>query len=295
MRDLIMETDLGRDPDDFFALCYLIGCGKVNMRLITISPGDPDQVAVAKFVLSELGLDVPVGVGKRNLQKSSASGVHTRILEQYKFPPRLENDGYGPELIEQTLEHYPNCEIFACGPLNSVGRYLKDHPDAHFERATMQGGFCGYGVHGREVVTLKKFLGKTTVATFNLNTDKGGARAFLEANIDDRRFVGKHLCHTIVYNCHRHEQVPVHPRNRAHALFIEAMSMYLEKHQEGKKFHDPLAAVAHVFPEIFTWVTGRLYKDRGEWGTELWPQKGPDQIAIDVDRDAFWERITTFQ
>ena len=288
MIDLIVETDIGRDPDDFFALCYLIGCGKVDVRLITISPGDRDQVALAKFVLSEVGLDIPVGVGKKDRNKSSVGGVHVEILERYDSPRELEHDGHGPELIEQTLEQYPACQIFACGPLNSVGRFFKEHPDVPLGRATMQGGFCGYDVHGHDVVTLEKFIGKTTVATFNLNGDLKAVRAFLDARIEDRRFVGKNLCHTIVYDVDRHQQMST-PRNRAHALFLEGMNLYLEKHPDGKKFHDPLAAVAHLHPEIFTWVTGRLFRQRGGWGTE--PAEEGDRIAIDVDRKVFWEHI----
>lgn len=49
---LIIETDLGHDPDDFFAICYFIDAG-IDIQLITISPGDPDQIAIAKFLLKE--------------------------------------------------------------------------------------------------------------------------------------------------------------------------------------------------------------------------------------------------
>lgn len=291
MIDLIVETDIGRDPDDFFALCYLIGCGKVDVRLITISPGDRDQVALAKFVLSKVGLDAPVGVGKKGRTKSSVGSVHVEILRKYGHPGECDHDGYGPELIEQTLEQHPACQIFACGPLNSVGRFFKKHADVSLGRATMQGGFCGYDVHGQDVVRLEKFIGKTTVPTFNLNGDVKAARAFLDARIEDRRFVGKHLCHTIVYDEHRHQQMST-ARNRAHALFVEGMSLYLARHPDGKKFHDPLAAVAHLHPEIFTWITGKLFRRRGEWGTEA-AEEG-DRIAIDVDREAFWRHIANF-
>ncbi len=36
--NLVVETDLGRDPDDFSALCYLISAG-YNIVGITITPG----------------------------------------------------------------------------------------------------------------------------------------------------------------------------------------------------------------------------------------------------------------
>ena len=55
-RPLIIETDIGRDPNDLFALCYLFGAG-ADIRAITIWPGDPDQVAVVRFLLRQLGRD----------------------------------------------------------------------------------------------------------------------------------------------------------------------------------------------------------------------------------------------
>ena len=291
MIDLIIETDIGRDPDDFLALCYLVGRGSVNVRLITVSPGDPDQVAVAKFLLAEVGLDVPVGVGRKGGARSSVAGVHKGLLHRYDFPRELPHDGYGPDLIEQTMQQYPACEVFACGPLNSVGSFVAEHPDAQLACATMQGGFCSYDVHGLNVAKLEKFAGKRTVGTFNLNGDVRGARAFLGANIQVRRFVGKHLCHTIVYDRQRYHQIQ-DTRNGAQALFAEAMSKYLARNKKGKVLHDVVAAVAHMHPEIFTWITGRLYRDRGEWGTEL-AEEG-DLIAVDVDRDAFWVHIASF-
>ncbi len=45
--NLIIETDIGHDPDDLFAICYLAAAG-VNIRAICVSPGDPDQIAIAR-------------------------------------------------------------------------------------------------------------------------------------------------------------------------------------------------------------------------------------------------------
>ena len=59
--DIIIETDIGGDPDDFFAICYLISSG-ANIRLINISPGSKRQIAIAKFIIKRLGLNIPIGV-----------------------------------------------------------------------------------------------------------------------------------------------------------------------------------------------------------------------------------------
>ena len=47
MLDLIVETDLGHDPDDFFTLCYLAAAG-VRLRALCVVPGDRQLVAVAR-------------------------------------------------------------------------------------------------------------------------------------------------------------------------------------------------------------------------------------------------------
>ena len=53
-RPIIIETDIGRDGEDFFALCYFFAAG-ADIKAIVISPGDEDQVAVAKLLLWEFG------------------------------------------------------------------------------------------------------------------------------------------------------------------------------------------------------------------------------------------------
>jgi inosine-uridine nucleoside N-ribohydrolase len=59
--DLIVETDCGHDPDDFFTLCYLMAAG-VNLRCITVTPGDSRCHAVAHYsgynCLKSRGLEV---------------------------------------------------------------------------------------------------------------------------------------------------------------------------------------------------------------------------------------------
>jgi inosine-uridine nucleoside N-ribohydrolase len=115
--NLIFETDIGRDPDDMFALLYMIEAG-VNIRCITISPGDEDQVAVVKAILNFLGLKIPVGVGKLNREgKTSSGGVHYDVLRMLKHPLKDKFDGYGPDIIESTMNLYPDCELFVCGPI----------------------------------------------------------------------------------------------------------------------------------------------------------------------------------
>ncbi len=93
---------------------------------------------------------------------------------------------------------------------NPATRYLA-RPDARVpRRVTMQGGFLGYHLHA-PMVCLPEFENREWVPTFNLNGDRKGAAVLTAAPIADRRFVGKNVCHTIVYDAVVHATMPPPP------------------------------------------------------------------------------------
>ena len=283
MCDMIVETDIGNDPDDFFALCYLISAG-VNIRCILVSPGDPQQIAIVRFLCKELGLDIPIGSGKVDNYKHWNTGVHERLLNVYGAPLRSAPDDLGESLLPYVLNRHPKCELFVIGPIKSIGKYLRTHPEAAFEKATMQGGFLPYSRY-RPSIVKEKFEGREWAPSFNPNGDRKGFLALVDANIKEKRFVSKNLCHTVIYDRVIHESMG-QPKDRASELFLEAMEIYLKKHPE-KKFHDPCAAVCHLYPEVATWVKGKMVKMEGGWSTA----PGNDLIAADLDYEAFWDHI----
>jgi len=285
--DMIVETDLGHDPDDFFAICWLVAVG-VDIRGITITPGDPDQLAVARLLAKLLDLDIPIGASKLNRDKPSSGGVHHALLKKYGMPLEAKPDGLGFEIIASVFRFYPDSDLFIIGPASSVGRFLNENPGHRIERATMQGGFLPYR-HYEPQEKLDKFEGKEWVPTFNPNGDRKGFLNFIAANVGLRRFVGKNVCHTMLYDRAVHERL--RPHNRASELFKEGMDIYLSNHA-AKKFHDPLAAACHLYPEIGTFVRGTPCKLEQGWSTVL-DDKG-DRVLADVDRKAFWKHITEF-
>jgi pyrimidine-specific ribonucleoside hydrolase len=153
----------------------------------------------------------------------------------------------------------------------------------------MQGGFVGYHLHP-PTVRLPNFEGKTWVPTFNMNGDRPGTLVFAGADIEERRFVGKNVCHTILYGKEQYAAM-TEPKCRAAELFMEGMGLYLERH-ENKKFHDPTAAVCHLHPEIGQWVRGRVQKTEGGWGTVA--DENGDWMLGDIDRDLLWDHISNW-
>ncbi|HOY32201.1 MAG TPA: hypothetical protein PKW80_10015 [Bacteroidales bacterium] len=286
--NLIIETDLGCDPDDFYAICYIISA-EINVRAITIYPGDNDQMAFVKWLLRELDLNIPIGASSLNRQKSSLSGLHTNLLKKYGQPHTALPDGLGSEIITNTFQDFPDSELFIIGPPKSMGIFLYENKSAEISRATIQGGFIGYDVHGLPCRRLKKFEEKSTFQTYNLNGDIFGSKQILEANIKHRQFVSKNVNHTIIYDKNIHERIMgIKPKNRAGEILREALCLQVKEYGP-KKFHDPMAAVCHLHPEIATWVKAKLYNIGNEWGANL--DDNGDNIIIDVDREKFWKCI----
>ncbi len=279
--NLIVETDLGRDPDDFFALCYLAYAG-VDIRAITITPGDPDQIAVARMFCKEVGLNIPIGSSHPGRDKTSSGGMHYHLLDKYKHSFSSKPDNIGWRAIEETYNSYPDSEFFIIGPATNVGRFL-DQTNAKISRATMQGGFVGYDLYSPQI-RLGKFEECQSQPTFNLNGDRPAGDIFINADIVERRFVSKNICHTVVYNKERYKSFAWKDCAAA-KLFNDGMSHYLSKHSE-KKFHDPTAAVCHLHPEVATWIRGNVIRMGKGWGSV--PNPEGDYLIVDIDYEQLW-------
>lgn len=287
--DLIIETDIGHDPDDFFAICYLIASG-VNVRAILISPGDPDQIAIARLICKETGLKIPIGTSKPNRNKLSSGSIHHQLLKEYNYPLEEKSDGLGVDIIKNVIADYPESELFIIGPVSSISQYMSKHPETHFKRATMQGGFLPYSIYFPKSPCLN-FEGKNWMPTFNLNGDRPAGVTFFSGNIGERRMVGKNICHTVLFDKEvwekRNNQVVVN-NVAAYNLFEKAATMYLERH-DSKKFHDPTAAVCHLHPEIGHWVRGNTVKEETGWTTKVNPEG--DYILADIDYNLLWSNL----
>ena len=290
--NLIIETDIGGDPDDIFALLYLINAG-VNIKAIVVSPGHPSQIGLAKLVLSYVGLNIPVGASSKGMisDKKDYSGFYEQFSKL--GPINQKADALGYELIEEVMKNDPKVAFFGIGPLKNFGEYILRNPYSCIDSFFMQGGFLGYDCHSdTKVIRLEKFEGMVTCPSFNPNGDKKAFLALVNANIRDRRFISKNICHGVIFDSSRYNDLVGYWENKeitkAYEMFIKACSLYgMETH--SKKFHDPTAAVCMLHPEIANWVDGKPYIAKGKCGVDT-SQSG-SRIASSLDNDRLWEYI----
>jgi inosine-uridine nucleoside N-ribohydrolase len=284
--DLIVETDIGHDPDDFFAICYLLAAG-VKIRAILIAAGDPDQIAITKLILKEVGLDIPVGVSHKDRFKLSSGSIHHKLLKKYGRSLEEKPDGMGIEIIEEIYKKYPQCDLFVIGPATSTGGFIvKNNP--FLNSITMQGGFLPYSLY-RPNLIYEKFENKEWMPTFNLNGDVSSGKNLLSSKVKNRRMVGKNVCHTVLFDKSKIENIK--PKCVASSLFLEAAQMYFLDH-DSKKFHDPTAACLHIHPEIGTWFKGKTTRISGGWTTR--EDVNGDDILAEIDQELLWDHLLNF-
>lgn len=282
MSKFIVETDLGHDPDDFFALCRLITAGH-ELVAVSVVPGAPEQVKLASFLRERTGQRFLIGVAKKDA-KSEKLGVHDKLMDRERAGEG-KADGASEDVLRDAFDNHPNSDVLIIGPAVGVGKVITGRTVG---RLTFQGGFLPYSLH-RPTVTESKFEGAEWIGTFNFNGDRKAVEKIVAADVSRRQFVGKNVCHTVLYNRERHDGLAP-ARDEASRLFRVCMDLYLEKHDE-KKFHDPTALACHLHPEIGTWYAGRPMKREGGWTTE----PGADKVLADVDRDRLWRSLLNWE
>lgn len=126
---LILDTDIGTDVDDVWALVFLLNCPEVDVKLITTCTGDTEYRAclVAK-ILKELGReDIPIGIG---LSLDHAEKTHSSWLDDFSledFEGEVYRDGVGA--ICETIAALPERSILlSIGPLPNVSAALARSP-----------------------------------------------------------------------------------------------------------------------------------------------------------------------
>lgn len=269
---MIIETDLGNDPDDLFAILWLIAIGQ-KIDGIVITPGSKHQILIANLIIEECGLDIPIGVFSYR-ENNQYGRIYKELIKKYKFDICHYIDS------KEIISNYTK-DVLIIGPPKNI-RY-----GSKFSRITFQGGFCPYSIY-KPQITLDKFIDKEYQPSFNPGGDKNTTHRIINKEFSNNlTFCGKNVCHSILYDKEIHKNIK--PHNKASFLFKEIMDHYL-KIKECKAFHDPIAACMHVDPSIGVWYNGTPEYLNGSWTTK----PGDCNILVDLDRKLFWEKILNF-
>jgi inosine-uridine nucleoside N-ribohydrolase len=126
---VILDTDIGTDIDDTWALAMILRSPELDLKLVTTETGDTTYRAklVAKMLEVVGRSDIPVGVGPATtgIEKTIEPWVADYDLDRY--PGKVYPDG--TEALIQTIMASPEpITIIAIGPVPTLAKALKREP-----------------------------------------------------------------------------------------------------------------------------------------------------------------------
>lgn len=294
--DVVLEMETG-DPDDYFALLLCLNEKFFNLKAVTICPGSKDQVGLVKAVISSYikkygenkNRIIPVGSFDPNHKLKLGRSFWSQL--KYSWKPE-KPDGLGCDIINEVFTSQKEGEIviITCGPVKNLGKAIKKYPKLEIPFWWAQGGFAGDNVVAKED-RMKKFEGLITMGTYNFNGSKKSVLEILESKrVKQIVCTSKNCCHRVIYDKKvLHKKVGIAAKkNKSPTLkqIFEGMSCYKKKE---KKFHDPLAVLCLINPEICLYKKVSIEFKKGKkggWGSKL-KEESDTAISVKVDLEKF--------
>ncbi len=170
---IILDTDIGDDVDDAYALALIVNQPNVKLLGVTTAFGETKERAeLAAKLLAVMGRgSVPVYAGRRGEAKIRGQYAWARGYagKNLKSEPAVE-------FLRREIERAPG-EITVCaiGPLTNIGDLLTRYPEtkSKIKRIVIMGGavYVGYGTDPKPV------------PEWNIKCDPPAARAVYESGV----------------------------------------------------------------------------------------------------------------
>ncbi len=149
---VILDTDIGSDIDDTWALAFLLRSPEVDLKLVVSDTGDTlYRAALLARLLETAGRsDVPVGIGPALADTSAQARGQAAWVEGYdlaRYPGRVIEDGVGA-IIETILASPQPVTLVCIGPVPNIAEALRRRPEIaqHARFVGMHGSLRkGYG------------------------------------------------------------------------------------------------------------------------------------------------------
>jgi inosine-uridine nucleoside N-ribohydrolase len=145
---IILDTDIGDDIDDAFALALALSSHQIQLLGVTTAWGDTDlRARLAERFLTQTGhSEIPVSAGP----KTHASSVFTQARWAQAFPEPAKAQPNAIDFILDAIRRYPGqITLISIAPFSNLGALLDKDPAAFrkLKRVVIMGGSIhrGYG------------------------------------------------------------------------------------------------------------------------------------------------------
>jgi len=169
---VVLDSDIGDDIDDTWALALLLRSPELDVQLITTTCGKAEYRAkiIARMLTVAGRTDIPIGLGEGG---HAGTGGQQAWVEKYKlsdYPGKVHADGAGAiiDCIERSKDPVT---VIAIGPSHTVAAALDRRP-------AIAGKASLAGMYGS---VRKGYDGKAPSAEYNVSANVPAARKVLSA------------------------------------------------------------------------------------------------------------------
>jgi purine nucleosidase len=144
---IILDTDIGTDVDDAFALALVLASPELDLRGVTTVGTEPGLRArmVCRFLTALERRNIPVAAGElpQPSEEIEKQGQYVRRpegrLERLSEPLKESAVAF---LYRQLKAHQGEITLVPIGPLTNIARLLREHPDCKpwIKRIVLMGG-----------------------------------------------------------------------------------------------------------------------------------------------------------
>jgi purine nucleosidase len=292
---IILDTDIGTDVDDAYAIALLANCPEVQIEAVTTVWADAHlRARMARKLLDTLGRrDIPVAVGESlplNRERPAFLFGHEGrgIVEDGEELLLLEEPA--GVVIEGLLRKFPGeIKIVLIGPQTNLGKLLSEKPDLAplVKEFVVMGGTPFYGPK-----EIERF-GQRPV-DYNFVTDPEAARVVFDSGVPITMIGTNVTTSTLLKGDHIER---IEKRGAPHTDLLHRMTAewfqttgWTETHM-----HDPLAVTAAFTMEFLeTMMLHVKIETRGEFTTGLTVVNRSDNAAWNNVRVATEARSEEF-
>lgn len=165
---VVLDTDIGTDIDDAWALAMLLRSPELDLKLVTSATGDTETRArLACRTLEVAGrTDVPVGVGVPGGEIAIGQAAWIGDYRLSDYPGAVHEDGVAA-MIDIIMASAEPVTLVAIGPLTNVAAALEREP-----RIAKRARFVG--MHGS--LKWSHHAGHGAIGEYNVKTDVAACR-----------------------------------------------------------------------------------------------------------------------
>lgn len=177
---IILDSDIGTDVDDAFALGLILASPELELRAVTTSGGQTEDRAwlACRFITQCGKAGIPVAAGAEPQAKSEVNDQ----IQYRRHPAAIFNRTLKPvkepaaDVILAELKKQPGeITVVAVGPLTNIARLLTDHPESAklMKGLVIMGGSVFAGYNGKAPAEPE----------WNIKLDVSAAKKVLESGV----------------------------------------------------------------------------------------------------------------